>query len=168
MAKLTQVFNKKTALDILYIGGGAVAGTYAGTQVYTMLKGDPADTTKTPFDADEKLKPYIKGGVPILVGAFLPSLLGRSEAVKGIGNGMIASGASLIVAELLKKAGMEIPVQGVGNVMMQGVGNVMMQGYNSIGPDRDMGNGVALGAAYDNYSDTSYDTTPAAAGEMDY
>lgn len=167
MAKLTKVFNKKTALDILYIGGGAVAGTYAGTQVYNMLKGDPAkaDATKPPFDEDEKLKPYIKGGVPILVGAFLPSLLGRGEAVKGIGNGMIASGASLIVAELLKKAGMEIPVQGVGNVMM---GNVMMQGYNSISPDRDMGNGVALGAAYDNYSDTSYDTSTAAAGEMDY
>lgn len=168
MAKLTQVFNKKTALDILYIGGGAVAGTYAGTQVYNLLKGEPIDPTappdplKKPFDADEKLKPYIKGGVPILVGAFLPSLLGRGEAIKGIGNGMIASGASLIVAELLKKAGMDIPVQGVGNVMM---GNVMMQGMS---PARDMGNGVALGAAYDNYSDTSFDTSPAAAGEMDY
>lgn len=165
MAKLTQVFNKKTALDILYIGGGAVAGTYAGTQVYNLLKGDPADpadAAKKPFDVDEKLKPYIKGGVPILVGAFLPSLLGRSEAIKGVGNGMIASGASLIVAELLKKAGMDIPVQGVGNVMM---GNVMMQGMS---PARDLGNGVALGAAYDNYSDTSFDTSSAAAGEMDY
>lgn len=162
MAKLTQVFNKKTALDILYIGGGAVAGTYAGTQVYNLLKGDSADTEKKPFDVDEKLKPYIKGGVPILVGAFLPSLLGRSEAIKGVGNGMIASGASLIVAELLKKAGMEVPVQGVGNVMM---GNVMMQGMS---PARDMGNGVALGAAYNSYSDTSFDTSPAAAGEMDY
>lgn len=157
MAKLTQVFNKKTALDILYIGGGAVAGTYAGTQAYNLIKGDKAD-----FDPEEKLKPYIKGGVPILVGAFLPSLLGRSEAIKGVGNGMIASGASLIVAELLKKAGMEVPVQGVGNVMM---GNVMMQGMS---PARDMGNGVALGAAYDNYSDTSFDTSSAAAGEMDY
>jgi hypothetical protein len=27
MAKLSKVFNKKTALDILYVGGGAVAGT---------------------------------------------------------------------------------------------------------------------------------------------
>jgi hypothetical protein len=28
MAKLSKVFNKKTALDILYVGGGAVAGAY--------------------------------------------------------------------------------------------------------------------------------------------
>jgi len=158
MAKLSQVFNKKTALDILYIGGGAVAGTYAGTQVYNLIKGDKAD-----FDADEKLKPYIKGGAPILVGLLLPSFLGKSEAVRGIGNGMIASGASLIVSELLKKAGMEVPQNGIGNVMM---GNVMMQG---ISPSQDLGNGTALGnVGYDNYKDTSYDITPASAGEMDY
>jgi hypothetical protein len=115
------------------------------------------------FDEDGKLKPYIKGGVPILAGLFLPSLLGRSTAVTGVGNGMIASGASLIVSELLKKAGMEVPVGGVGNVMM---GNVMMQGMT---PTRDLGNGTALGGqGYDTYSDTSYDVTPAAAGEMDY
>jgi hypothetical protein len=165
MAKLSKVFNKKTALDILYVGGGAVAGTYAGSKVYEMLKGDPAkaDATKPPFDEDGKLKPYIKGGVPILAGLFLPSLLGRSTAVTGVGNGMIASGASLIVSELLKKAGMEVPVGGVGNVMM---GNVMMQGMT---PTRDLGNGTALGGqGYDTYSDTSYDVTPAAAGEMDY
>jgi hypothetical protein len=165
MAKLSKVFNKKTALDILYVGGGAVAGTFAGSKVYEMLKGDPAeaDATKPPFDEDGKLKPYIKGGVPILAGLFLPSLLGRSTAVTGVGNGMIASGASLIVSELLKKAGMEVPVGGVGNVMM---GNVMMQGMT---PTRDLGNGTALGGqGYDTYSDTSYDVTPAAAGEMDY
>ena len=58
---------------------------------------------------------------------------------------------------------MEVPVTGVGNVMM---GNVMMQG---ISPDRSLGNGTALaGAGYDTYSDTSYDFTPATAGEMDY
>ena len=158
MAKLSKVFNKKTALDILYVGGGAVAGTYAGTKVYDALKGDKAD-----FDADGKLKPFIKGGALILVGLFLPSLLGRSAAVQGVGNGMIASGASIIVSELLKKAGMEVPVNGVGNVMM---GNVMMQGMS---PARDLGNGTALGnAGYDTYSDTSYDFTPASAGEMDY
>jgi hypothetical protein len=158
MAKLTKVFNKKTALDILYIGGGAVAGTYAGSQVYDLIKGDKAD-----FDAEGKMKPYIKGGAPILVGLLLPSFLGRSEAVRGVGNGMIASGASIIVSELLKKAGMEVPVNGVGNVMM---GNVMMQG---VSPDRSLGNGTALaGAGYDTYSDTSYDFTPATAGEMDY
>jgi hypothetical protein len=159
MAKLSKVFNKKTALDILYVGGGAVAGAYAGTKIYDTLKGDKAD-----FDADGKMKPYIKGGAPILVGLFLPSLLGRSAAVTGVGNGMIASGASIIVSELLKKAGVEnLPVNGVGNVMM---GNVMMQGMT---PTRDLGNGTALGnAGYDTYSDTSYDFTPAAAGEMDY
>jgi hypothetical protein len=158
MAKLSKVFNKKTALDILYVGGGAVAGTFAGSKVYDAIKGDKAD-----FDADGKMKPYIKGGAPILVGLFLPSLLGRSTAVTGVGNGMIASGASIIVSELLKKAGMEVPVGGVGNVMM---GNVMMQGMT---PARDLGNGTALGGqGYDTYSDTSYDVTPAAAGEMDY
>ena len=55
MAKLSKVFNKKTALDILYVGGGAVAGTFAGSKVYDAIKGDKAD-----FDADGKLKPYIK------------------------------------------------------------------------------------------------------------
>jgi hypothetical protein len=159
MAKLTKIFNKNTALDVLYVGGGAVAGTFAGTKAYELIKGDKAD-----FDADGKMKPYISGGVPILVGLLLPSFAGKSTLVNKVSLGMIASGGSLIVKELLNKAGVE--VNGVGNVMM---GNVMMQGVTATG---DLGNGPSLSGAssggYDSYTPTSYDTTPAFSGEMDF
>jgi len=164
MKKLTSIFNKNTALEVLYVGGGAVAGTYAGSKAYELIKGD-----KTDFDPEEKMKPWIKGGTPIAVGLLLPSFLGSSSAIKGVANGMLASGASIIVSELLKKAGVDVPSTGVGNVMM---GNVMMQGTTEgdLGQGRSLGNGPSLGSTggYDQYSNTSYDTTPAYAGEMDF
>jgi len=157
MAKLTKIFNKNTALDVLYVGGGAVAGTIVGSKVY--------DAVADKVDAEGKLKPYITGGVPIAVGLLLPSFAGKSNLINKLSLGMIASGGSLIVKEILSKAGVQT---GVGNVMM---GNVMMQGVSA---DADMGNGPSLAGAgataggYDQYTPTSYDTTPAFAGEMDY
>lgn len=159
MAKLTKIFNKNTALDVLYVGGGAVAGTLVGSKVY--------DAVADKVDAEGKLKPYISGGVPIAVGLLLPSFAGKSNLINKLSLGMIASGGSLIVKELLSKAGVE-NLNGVGNVMM---GNVMMQGTSATG---DLGNGPSLAGAgataggYDQYTPTSYDTTPAFAGEMDY
>ena len=165
MAKLSKVFNTKTALDVLYVGGGAVAGTVVGSTVYKKIK----ESSET-FDAEGKYEPYIKGGIPIVAGVLLPSLLGGSAAVKGAGQGMVAAGASMIVKNLLEKAGVEVATHGVGNVMMQGVGNVMMQGSDYMSPTRDLGNGASLGntEGYDDYSATSYDFTSAEAGEMDY
>ena len=74
------------------------------------------------------------------------------------GNGMIASGASTIVGELI---GDVQGTAGVGNVMM---GNVMMGKTDSV---------LMSGSDYaaegtDAYSDTSYDFTSADAGEMDF
>lgn len=156
MAKLGNLFNKETALDILYLGGGAAVGGYAGSKVYDKIKEGNAE-----FDKDGTYAPYVKGGVPIVVGLLLPALAGGGNAIRKIGNGMFAAGSGIIVNELLKKAGVEL--KGVGNVMM---GNVMMQGMT---PDRSLDGGVALGnVGYDNYTNTSYDITPAAAGEMDY
>ena len=120
---------------------------------------------KSKVDATGKFEPYLKGAVPILVGLFLPSLAGSSKAIRGIANGMIASGASTVVGSLLKTAG--VPV---GNVMM---GNVMMgNSYGYGGTDSsDLGNDTFMGApaqGSDDFTSTSYDFTNADAGEMDY
>jgi hypothetical protein len=153
---MKNVFNKDTALEIAYVGAGAVAGKIAGDKIYDQLKDK--------VDAQGKFEPYLKGAVPILVGLFLPSLAGSSKAVRGIANGMIASGASTVVGSLLKTAG----VPGVGNVMM---GNVMMGNAYAGSDASDLGNNTFMGAASDgdsDYSATSYDFTSADAGEMDY
>ena len=156
---MKNVFNKDTALEIAYVGAGAVAGKIAGDKIY--------DQISAKVDAKGDFEPYIKGAVPILVGLFLPSLAGSSKAVRGIANGMIASGSSTIVGGLLKKAGV---MKGVGNVMM---GNVMMgNSYGYGGTDSsDLGNDTFMGApapGSDDYTSTSYDFTNADAGEMDY
>jgi hypothetical protein len=154
---MKNVFNKDTALEIAYVGAGAVAGKIAGDKIY--------DQISAKVDAEGKFEPYLKGAVPILVGLFLPSLVGSSKAVRGIANGMIASGSSTIVGGLLKKAGV---MQGVGNVMM---GNVMMGNAYAGSDASDLGNNTYLGnpaQGTDDYTSTSYDFTSADAGEMDY
>ena len=154
---MKNVFNKDTALEIAYVGAGAVAGKIAGDKIY--------DQISAKVDASGKLEPYLKGGIPILVGLFLPSLVGNSKAVRGIANGMIASGASTVVGSLLKTVG----VPGVGNVMM---GNVMMSGSYAGSNASDLGNDTFMGASGSDgdsdYTSTSYDFTGADAGEMDY
>jgi len=113
---------------------------------------------------------YVKGSIPIAVGLFLPQLAGSSTLVRGLANGMIASGASTIVGNLLEKAGVAdtdtaVPAgagagseAGTQGVMM---GNVMMQGYGS--------NSVLMGNdGTSDYTPTSYDMTSADAGEMDF
>lgn len=156
MAKLTKVFNTKTALDVLYIGGGAVAGTVVGSKAYEAIK--------EKVDAEGKFEPYIKGGIPIVAGVLFPSLV-KGPVGSKLGQGMIAAGGSIIVKELLEKAGVE--TEAMGNVMM---GNVMMQGSDYMSPARDLGNGTALGntEGTDSYTPSSYDFTSADAGEMDF
>ena len=144
------IFSKETALEVAYIGAGAVAGKFVGNKAVSML---PAEVTgKLPFSST-----YVEGAIPVAVGLFLPSLAGRSTLVRGLANGMIASGASTIVGELIGPS-----LAGVGNVMM---GNVMM-GKTS---DSILMNGTDYaGEGVDSYSDTSYDFTSADAGEMDF
>jgi hypothetical protein len=153
---MKNVFNKDTALEIAYVGAGAVAGKIAGDKIYDQLKDK--------VDASGKLEPYLKGGIPILVGLFLPSLVGNSKAMRGIANGMIASGASTVVGSLLKTVG----VPGVSGVMM---GNVMMGNAYGTSDASDLGNNTYLGnpsQGDSDYTATSYDFTSADAGEMDY
>ena len=147
------IFSKETALEVAYIGAGAVAGKFVGNKAVAML---PSTVTeKLPFSST-----YVEGAIPVAVGLFLPSLAGRSTLVRGLANGMIASGASTIVGELI--GDVQGAGAGVGNVMM---GNVMM-GKTS---DSVLMNGTDYaGEGVDSYTDTSYDFTSADAGEMDF
>jgi hypothetical protein len=150
MAMLT----KETALEVAYIGAGAVAGKVVGSKVYDAI----------PVTVTSKLgnyAPYVEGAIPVLIGLFLPSLAGRSTLVRGLANGMIASGASTIVGTAFDqiKGATKGGGAGVGNVMM---GNVMR---GNIIETPLMG---ATEEGYNTYSDSSYDFTNADAGEMDF
>lgn len=152
------IFNKDTALEIAYIGAGAVAGKVASEQVYKVLPSEVTSKIGT-------YEGYVKGSIPILVGLFLPRLAGSTTIVRGIANGMIASGASTIVGKAIEDAGVlgsAAPAEGaagvhMGNVMM---GNVMMSGYGN--------DSLIMGEGDSDFSSNSQDFTSAYAGEMDY
>jgi hypothetical protein len=82
---------KNTLMETLYGVGGAVAAKYVSTFVKNQ-----ADK----IDAVAKYSDYIGAATPILVGAFLPSLIKqKSVAVSSIGKGMaIAGGLQLATA----------------------------------------------------------------------
>lgn len=145
------IFNKETALEVAYIGAGAVAGKIVGTKVYDALP--EAITSKV-----GQYGTYVEGAIPLVVGLFLPSIAGNSTIVRGLANGMIASGSSTIVGELLSKTGV---VQGVGNVMM---GNVMMGNVPNVITTPLMGSTDG----FDDYSSTSQDFSSSDTGEMDF
>lgn len=148
------IFNKDTALEIAYIGAGAVAGKVASEQVYKVLPSEVTSKIGT-------YEGYVKGAIPILVGLFLPKVAGSTTIVRGIANGMIASGASTIVGKAIEQVGVldssATSGAGVGNVMM---GNVMMSGYGD--------QSLIMGEGDSDYSSNSQDFTSAYAGEMDY
>ena len=152
------IFNKDTALEIAYIGAGAVAGKVASEQVYKVLPSEVTNKIGTEYEG------YVKGAIPILVGLFLPQIAGSTTIVRGLANGMIASGASTIVGKAIEATGVlesktdapKAPA-GVGNVMM---GNVMMSGYGD--------QSLIMGEGDSDYSSNSQDFTSAYAGEMDY
>lgn len=150
------MLTKETALEVAYIGAGAVAGKIVGAKAYSMI---PSTVTS----GLGNYAPYVEGAIPVLVGLFLPSLAGNSTLVRGLANGMIASGASTIVGTAYDqiKGATAGGGAGVGNVMM---GNVMMGTTGSIISTPLMG---AVDGDSD-YSDTSFDFTSASAGEMDY
>ena len=142
------ILNKDTALEVAYIGAGAVAGKIVGRKVYDLL---PSTLTSSlPIGGE-----YIEGAIPVVVGLLLPSVAGRSTLVRGLANGMIASGASTIVGKVSGMGG------SIGNVMM---GNVMMGQTPSVISTPLMGSTQGT----DDYSATSYDFTSADAGEMDF
>lgn len=148
------ILSKDTAMEVAYIGAGAVAGKIVGTKVYDMLPSSVQ--TAIPVKGA-----YVEGAIPVIVGLVLPKFAGRTTLVRGLANGMIASGASTIVGQALSDLGVgEGATAGVGNVMM---GNVMMGKTDSV-------YAPLMGSAQgeDDYSDTSYDFTSADAGEMDF
>jgi hypothetical protein len=149
------IFSKETAMEVAYIGAGAVAGKIVGTKVYDMLPSSVQ--TAIPVNGA-----YVEGAIPVLAGLFLPSIAGRSTLVRGLANGMIASGASTIVGQALSDFGVGegAGMEGVGNVMM---GNVMMSGADTTYAPLM---GSTEGA--DAYNDNSYDFTSADAGEMNF
>lgn len=154
MAMLT----KETALEVAYIGAGAVTGKIVGAKAYELIPS--AVTSKL----GSTYAPYVEGAIPVLVGLFLPSIAGRSTLVKGLANGMIASGASTIVGTAYSQ--IKGSTAGVGNVMM---GNVMMEGVGQVPKTPLMGGDQSFTEeGTSNYSDTSYDFTSADAGEMDF
>ena len=154
------IFNKDTALEIAYIGAGAVAGKVASEQVYKVLPSEVTNKIGTEYEG------YVKGAIPILVGLFLPQIAGSTTIVRGLANGMIASGASTIVGKAIEATGVleskstgdaSQGSAGLGNVMM---GNVMMSGYGD--------QSLIMGEGDSDYSSNSQDFTSAYAGEMDY
>ena len=146
------IFSKETALEVAYIGAGAVTGKMVGSKVIELLPSSV--TSKVPFSLT-----YVEGAIPIVAGLFLPSIAGRSTLVRGLANGMIASGSSTIVGESL--GSVKGATAGVGNVMM---GNVMIGKTDSIISTPLMGSTQGT----DDYTNTSYDFTSADAGEMDF
>jgi len=102
---------KNTLMETLYGVGGAVAAKYVSTFVK-----DQADK----IDSVAKYSDYIGAATPILVGAFLPSLIKKkSVAVSSIGKGMaIAGGLQLATAVgIAGVPGYYVPMVGALNPM---------------------------------------------------
>lgn len=155
--------NKETLIEVASIGAGVVAGNFVANKVSGYI---PASVS-TPLG---KYAGVLNGAIPVIGGFLLPSIAGNSPIVRGISNGMIAAGGSKIVDTLLESFGVDTSdTKTIGEVMLNGncgYGEVsdatMMSGSNT------MLSGVMDGGAYDTYTDASYDTSYASAGEMDY
>jgi len=153
--------NKDTLIEVASIGAGVVSGNFVANKVYGLL---PESITSKVVGYDG----FIKGAIPVIGGLLLPQFAGKSPIVRGIANGMIASGGAKIVDSILEKAGVTDlePFRSIGNIgcnyptPMNG-GDTMMSGTDT------MMSGIDAGAV-DTYSDYSYDTSSASTGEMDY
>ena len=156
--------NKDTLIEVASIGAGVVAGNYVANKVSGYI---PASVS-TPLG---KYAGVLNGAIPVIGGFLLPSIAGSSPIVRGISNGMIAAGGSKIVDTLLESFGVDTTdtktISGA-DTMMNGCGygaideSTMMSGGNT------MLSGAMDGGSYDTYTDASYDTSYASAGEMDY
>jgi hypothetical protein len=154
--------NKDTLIEVASIGTGVVAGNFVANKV----SGYIPDSIKTPLG---KYAGVLNGAIPVIGGLLLPSVAGKSPIVRGIANGMIASGGAKIVDTLLESFGVDTTdTKTIGEVMLNGCGygeisdSTMMSGGNT------MLSGTTDGGAYDSYSDSSYDTSYASSGEMDF
>ena len=159
--------NKDTLIEVASIGAGVISGNIVANKVYGFLP--DTITSKIPEGYDG----LVKGAIPVIGGIFLPSVAGSSPIVRGIANGMIATGGAKIVDTLLTIAGVDLAdsksISGTDTMMSGyhcGVGEIndstMMSGGNT------MLSGAMDGGAYDDYSASAYDTSNAQAGEMDY
>lgn len=165
---MANILSQETLIDIAAIGGGSVIAA----QVVDKLAPKITKVAKLENNV------YANNAVPILVGIFLPSVVGGGRIVNGLANGMIAYGAANIVSAAVDKfsgkpttpsSPSSSSTSGGGsaqpadtNVVTTGfMGNVMMQG---------VGENVMMGATddYNTYSSDSYDMTSADAGEMNY
>lgn len=162
---MANILSQETLIDIAAIGGGSVIAA----QVVDKLAPKITKVAKLENNV------YANNAVPILVGIFLPSVVGGGRIVNGLANGMIAYGAANIVSAAVDKfsgkpttttsssstgGGSAQPADTttattgfMGNVMMQGVGENVMMGSTD---------------DYNTYSSDSYDMTSADAGEMNY
>jgi len=153
--------NKDTLIEVASIGVGVVSGNLVANKVYGFLP-------DTITNAVGKYDGLVKGAIPVIGGLFLPSFAGSSPIVRGIANGMIASGGAKIVDSLLEIAGVDTTdyktIAGT-DTMLNGCGyggdSTMMSGSDTMLSGTDAG-------SYDTYTDYSYDTSSASTGEMDY
>lgn len=154
--------NKDTLIEVASIGAGVVSGNFVANKVYGLL---PASITDKVAGYDG----FIKGAIPVIGGLLLPKFGGNSPIVRGIANGMIASGGAKIVDSILEKAGVNTDgFKSIGNMMGNYYPTAPISGDQTMMSGTDtMMSGMDDGA-YDNYAPDSYDTSSASTGEMDY
>ena len=151
--------NKDTLIEVASIGAGVVSGNFVANKVYGLLP-ESATTAIAGYEG------FVKGAIPVIGGLLLPRFGGNSPIVRGIANGMIASGGAKIVDSILEKAGVdtsEFTINGIGcdYPMPMNGGDTMMSGTDTMMSGMDSG-------SVDTYNDYSYDTSSASTGEMDY
>lgn len=160
--------NKDTLIEVASIGAGVVTGNLVANKVYGFL---PTTITSKLTTPTSDYSGFVKGAIPVVGGLLLPTLAGNSRVVRGLANGMIATGGAKIVDSLLELVGVDSTkynyksIEGT-DTMLNGIGeygdSTMMSGGNT------MLSGAMDGGAYDTYTAASYDTSYAEAGEMDY
>jgi len=153
--------NKDTLIEVASIGAGVVSGNFVANKVYGLLP-ESATTAIAGYEG------FVKGAIPVIGGLLLPRFGGNSPIVRGIANGMIASGGAKIVDSILEKAGVtdRSAFSAIGNIgcnypMPMNGGDTMMSGTDTMMSGMDAG-------SVDTFSDYSYDTSSASTGEMDY
>lgn len=154
--------NKDTLIEVASIGAGVVAGNFVANKV----SGYIPESVKTPLG---KYAGVLNGVIPVVGGLLLPSVAGKSPIVRGISNGMIASGGAKIVDTLLESFGVDTTeYKTIGDVMLNGCGYGATESVMMNGGDTMLSGTPTDGGAYDTYTASSYDTSYAESGEMDF
>jgi hypothetical protein len=105
------------------------------------------------------LPPIVGQLTPFAVGILLPTMI-KGNAVRAIGDGMVAVSIGSVVSGLLKKAG-------IGDVLM---GDVLMGAADdtAFGADATLMGAASDSFGFNDFSSNSGDSTAAFAGEMDF